>query len=150
MGHTAAFQDIDGTWRHKKCLLLLSTLKICKFCINVKNSLKRKHYRVQMMKKLKRIKFPISTCNQQYQQKLILLQKRYYRAEKARKRAKYTIERLKIEITECMAKIKNISEETIEDQLKKRNISKNQICAALKIIKAAKYSNLKNRRYNEH
>lgn len=150
LGHSATFQDTHGTWRHKKCLLVLfETSEICKFCRNVTIALKRKHYRVEMAKSIKRIKFTMSTNCASSREKLILLRRKYYKAERARKRAKYVADKLHNELMNCVAKVKEISEETIEDRLKKRNIPKNQMCAMLEIAKAAKCANPKSRRYNE-
>ncbi|XP_071554586.1 uncharacterized protein, partial [Temnothorax nylanderi] len=53
IGYDLAYKDISGMWRHKKCRLIISyLLKICKFCSNIKNSLRRKHRRTKMVKSL--------------------------------------------------------------------------------------------------
>lgn len=48
MEYSEAFKDINGTWRHKKCLLLSS--KKCKFCTIVKRSINQKYRRRKLMK----------------------------------------------------------------------------------------------------
>lgn len=150
LGHREAFKDAYDTWRHKKCQLVISKeLKICKFCKNVIHSLNRKHSRRTIVKKLERIKFDTSLHCTDYKKKLSLLQRKYYRAEKARKRSKYVANKLKTELMNCMAKIEEVTRDGVEEQLKKYNIPKNERCAMLEVLQAAKCANPKSRRYNE-
>ncbi|XP_039306121.1 uncharacterized protein LOC120357987 [Solenopsis invicta] len=146
IGYDLAYKDISGTWRHKKCTLIIShLLKICKFCSNIKNSLRRKHYRTKI-KSLKRIRLSATTT--QNEKKLLLLRKKFYKAEKTKKRNKYVAGKLKKELMNCM-KVGETSAKTIEDQLKNKKIPNNQLIVIREIIQATKYSNPTGRKYNE-
>jgi len=86
IGYDLAYKD-SGMWTHKKCTLIIShLLKICKFCSNMKNSLKRK-YLSNEKDSIKRIRLLATTV--QSKQKLLSLRKKYYKIEKAKKRNKY-------------------------------------------------------------
>ncbi|KYN07063.1 hypothetical protein ALC62_01978 [Cyphomyrmex costatus] len=153
LGYSLAFKDICNTWRHNKCLLLIpQSLKTCKFCLNIKSSLNKKKSRMKTVKVVKRIRLSKrseSLIITENQKKLLLLRKRYYKAEKIKKRSKYVVEKLKTELMNCMTQIKEISRQTIEDELKKEGIPKNQLTAIHEIIQAAKHRNPKGRRYHE-
>lgn len=145
--YNEAFKDINGTWRHKNCLLFSSfDLEKCKFCSIVKKSVNQKYRRTKAMKSIERIKIAVPTTEKQ--NKILLLRKKYYKAQKTKNRAKYISNILRKELTDNMTKIKEISMKSIEDQLKGTQISHNQLIAIQEIIKAAKH-NTKGRRYDE-
>lgn len=145
--YSEAYKDVCGTWRHKKCLLLVSFIsKKCKFCSTVRNSLTQKRRRMKIIKSPKRIKLTLPTMIKQ--NKLLLLRKKYYKAEKAKKRAKYVANKLKTEFINCMAKIKEVSIISIKDQLKEK-VPQNQLAAIQAMIEATKHKNSKGNRYDE-
>jgi len=57
----------------------------------------------------------------QKQQRILLLRKKYYKAERAKKRDKYVANKLREELMNNMTKTENISIKNIKDQLKKKN-----------------------------
>ncbi|XP_071652308.1 uncharacterized protein [Temnothorax longispinosus] len=146
--YNEAYEDICGTWRHKKCLLFSSfNSKKCTFCSVMKKSINQKHRRMKIVKLIKRIKITVPITEKQ--EKILLIRKRYYKAQKAKNRAKYIINKLRKELTDNMTKIKEISVNNVEDQLKGTHVSRNQLIAVQEIIKAAKLKNTKGRRYSE-
>jgi hypothetical protein len=148
-GHSFAVKDICNTDRHKECLILIpQSLKTCKFCLNIKFSLNRKRRRTKTVTAIKRIRLSKSPVIAENKKKL-LLRKKYYKAEKMKKRTKYVADKLKIEVVNCMSKMKEISTQTVEEELKKKEIPKNQLNAVHEILQAAKHKNPKGRRYHE-
>jgi len=86
LGYNEAFKDVCDIWRHRKCLLLVPFMsQKCKFCSSIRNSLNQKHRRTKVIKSVKKIKLTLS--NETKQKKLMLLRKKYYKTEKAKKRA---------------------------------------------------------------
>lgn len=79
----------------------------------------------------------------------MLLRKKYYKTEKAKKRAEYIANKVKTELISCMAKIKEVSTTNIKDQLKEKQLPQNQLIAIQEMIEAAKHKNLRGLRYNE-
>ncbi|XP_025154000.1 uncharacterized protein LOC112588407 [Harpegnathos saltator] len=143
--YNEAFKDINGIWRHKKCLLLSS--QKCKFCAIANKSINQKYRRRKIMKSIKRIKIAVSKTEKQ--KKILLLRKRYYKAQKAKNRAKYISNKLRKELADNMMKVKEILIENIKNQLKETQISQHQLTAIQEIIKAAKHTNIKGHRYSE-
>lgn len=135
----------------KKCTLIIShLLKICKFCSNIKKSLQRKHRRAKMVKSMKRIRLSATTTTTTHnKKKLLLLRKKYYKTEKAKKRNKYVIDKLKEELTNCMIKVQEVSVQTIENELRDKGIPNNQLNVMREIIQVTRCTNPKGRRYNE-
>lgn len=148
LDYNLAYKDICNTWRHKKCLLILpdSLKNICKFCSNMKKSLNRKHLR-KKSNSVKRIR--IILPNAEKRRKLLALQYKYNKTEKARKRATYVANKLKTDLTNCMIKFKEASEKNIEDILKEKQVPNNQCIAIREIMNAIKHDNPKGCRYND-
>jgi len=94
------------------------SLKACKFCSNIKDVLNRKRRRVKITKCDKRI--TLSNLSTENKKKLLLLRNKYYKTEKAKKRAKYVAYTLKAELMNCMAKSKEVSIQTVEKLLKEK------------------------------
>lgn len=148
--YSEVYKDVCGTWRHKKCLLLLPfSSQKCNFCSIVRKSLNQKRRRINIMKSAenKRIKLNLPTAIKQ--KKLLLLRKKYYKAEKAKKRAKYVGNKLKTELMNCMIKTKEVSIINIQDELKDKQVPQNQLVAIQEIIEAAKRKDSKGHRYND-
>lgn len=84
LDYNLAYKGICNTWRHKKCLLILpdSSKNICKFCSIMKKSLTRKRLR-KKSNSIERIR--IILPNAEKRRKLLALQYKYHKTEKARK-----------------------------------------------------------------
>ncbi|XP_066583037.1 uncharacterized protein [Prorops nasuta] len=141
------YKDVYGIWRHRNCILYsVSYIKTCQFCNTVKIKMNQKRDRIEKTKSMK--KFKIVALNQNKQKKILMLQQKYYKIQKAKKRTEYISNKLKNELNEYRIKINEISLKKIETLLKHKQILLNEFLAIKEIIKASKHENMKEINYN--
>lgn len=148
---TTLFRDSLGFLRHKQCNLLLNleengNKKYCLPCKKARNTISNKIVRLKRQQDLQRIVFKGQHIDRK---KMGLVNKKFRNVSQRLKYNKDKKDLLMNRISNLKIKMNSMNPLTIDEELKKKNVSDNEKIVITEILKAAKCKSRKGHKYSD-